>query len=189
MKAEEYKQASCPVDEIAAYIDGELDLGAELELEFHLAECSVCADELREQRQFLCGLDSSLRGEDQIELPADFAKVIVANAESSVEGLRRPRELYNAFFICVALSIFVLFAMGADATQMVEGVRAIYERTGVVLGFFGHLVYSLFLGIVIILRSLAAQVRFDQADMLPIVSVIAISLLLASRKLLLTRRT
>src|SRR2546423_3864915 len=93
----------CPTDEIAAFIDGEMDPVREFELETHLALCEICSLELNQQKQFLCGLSSSLKHEDEIELPANFAKLIVANAESTVTGLRRPRERFNAIFICAGL--------------------------------------------------------------------------------------
>src|SRR5690349_12215641 len=107
---------NCPSYEIAAYIDGELDQSRELELSMHFAACDVCSQELNQQKQFLCELDAGLKGE--IELPSDFAKTVIANAESTVSGLRRPRERFNALFICAALSLFALFALGPDAGKV-----------------------------------------------------------------------
>ncbi|MEP6944588.1 MAG: zf-HC2 domain-containing protein, partial [Acidobacteriota bacterium] len=67
----DFNELECPSYEIAAYIDGELDAGREHELEIHFAECQLCSVELTQQKQFLCGLSSSLRSEGEIELPAD----------------------------------------------------------------------------------------------------------------------
>src|SRR5438445_5520441 len=102
----------CPTDEIAAYIDGEMDAAREFELETHLAACEICSLELNQQKQFLASLNSSLKHEGDLELPANFTKLIVANAESTVSGLRRPRERFNAMFICAGLFLFALFALG-----------------------------------------------------------------------------
>ena len=137
----------CPSDEIAAYIDGELSPKRELELDAHFVECSGCADELNQQKQFLCQLDLSLKHGNDLDLPADFAKTIVANAESTVMGLRRPRERFNAVFICSGLFLFVLFVSGPDAGQVVRGVSVVFEQAMAVGSFFGHLIYSVFIGV------------------------------------------
>ena len=102
----------CPSEEIAAYIDGEIELVRESELDVHFAACPICSDELNQQKEFLCRLNSSLKQEGDLELPANFTKLIVVNAESTVSGLRRPRERFNAIFICAGLFLFVLFALG-----------------------------------------------------------------------------
>ena len=151
----------CPVDDIAAYIDGELDAAGEREMDAHFAECSACAEELNLQKQFLCSLESSLKQEDGLELPADFTKHVVANAESSVAGLRPARERFNALFICAALLLFVLFALGADARRALEGATGVVDQIAAVGSFFGHFVYSFFLGVIIIMRAFGMQIRPD----------------------------
>ena len=70
----------CPTGEIAAYIDGELSPREELDLEMHFAVCRLCAAELNEQKKLLCALDFALEDEREIELPENFARVIVAAA-------------------------------------------------------------------------------------------------------------
>jgi anti-sigma factor RsiW len=144
---------TCPSDEISAYIDGELSAARELELDLHFTSCKACNNDLNDLKQFLRGLDDTLRFEGDLDLPKDFTKVVVANAESSVTGLRRPRERFNAIFICAALSLFILFALGAQA-------QTLLEQTTAVAGFFGHLVYSFFIGLAIIVRSVASQSEF-----------------------------
>lgn len=178
----------CPSDEIASYIDGELKLERELELDAHFAECAVCSEELNQQKQFLCELDSSLKHDNQVDLPANFTKTVVANAESAVSGLRRPRERFNAIFICAALFLFILFALGADADRLLSSVGVVFEQVIAVGGFFGHLFYSIFIGVAIILRSFAAQVRFDLATMAAVTATLVLSLMFVSRRLLRMRR-
>lgn len=179
---------SCPADEIAAYIDGELDSLRELELEAHFAGCEICALELNQQKVFLSSLDLSLKHEREFELPANFTRSIVANAESTVRGLRRPSEVFNALFICAGLALFVLFAAGAEAGNLFTGLSAIFEQIAAVSGFFGHLVYSVFVGLAIIIRTFAAQFQFGVSAII-IVSVIfgGVSLFV-SRKVLHARR-
>lgn len=146
----------CPSYEIAAYIDGELDAAREVELDLHFASCGICTDELNHQKHFLCTLNSSLRNEAEIDLPKDFTKQIVANAESHVVGLRGERERFNAIFIIAALLLFVLFALGADAGSLFSGIKNLAEQFVAVGGFLGRLVYSFFVGSIIILRTFAA---------------------------------
>ena len=97
---------NCPLDDIASYVDGELSPDEETEFEAHLAGCETCRTELNHQKEFLFALSSSLESENDIPLPKDFTRTIVANAESRVSGLRRPRERFTAIFICAVLFIF-----------------------------------------------------------------------------------
>lgn len=179
---------SCPADEISAYIDGEIDLTRQLELDDHFAGCEVCSRELNQQKQFLRNLDVGLGREGEMELPANFTKLIVANAESTVCGLRRPRERYNALFICSGLLVFALFALGAEAGKLFQGLAAMLEQAAAVCTFFGHLIYSSFIGLGIILRSLFAQFQFDAAAALAMTMIVGVISLFISRQLLKTRR-
>jgi len=172
----------CPSDEIAAYIDGELDVTREIYLDAHLVTCAACSEELNLQKQFLCELDAGLRVEGEFSLPADFTKTIVANAESTVSGLRRPREQFNALFICAGLFLFALFTLGADAAKIFNGLVVAVEQVAAVGSFFGHLVYSIFLGLAIVVRSFAVQFRFDLIIAVLLTAAIAASLMFASRR-------
>jgi anti-sigma factor RsiW len=167
--------------EISAYIDGELTPSREFELELHFAACRSCTAELNEQKQFLCSLNSTLKNEQEIELPADFAKHIVANAESSVSGVRRPRELYNAVFICVGLGLFVLFALGADASKLFGGFFGFAEQAAIAVGLLGRIVYSIFYGAVIVVRLVASALEGDFAIALGVAAVV-IAMIYVSRK-------
>jgi anti-sigma factor RsiW len=178
----------CPSDEIAAYIDGELSPKRELELDAHFVECSGCANELNQQKQFLCQLESSLKQGNDLELPADFTRTIVANAESTVSGLRRPRERFNALFICAGLFLFVLFASGADAARILRGVTVMFEQLMAVGGLFGRLIYSVFIGVSIVLRAFATQIRFDLATGVVLAAVSAAAIMYISRRVMRLRR-
>jgi anti-sigma factor RsiW len=174
----------CPVQEISAYIDGELDEVRERELEAHLESCPECQADLNAQKQFLCELDMRLREGDEVELPANFAKQIVVNAESSVAGLRPSRERYNALFICAGLLLFALFAMGAEAGRFINSGLESMERTAVVGGFVGHVVYSIVLGFVVVLRSFASQVHLGDLGGVGLAVFLCVSIAVVSRKFL-----
>ena len=179
----------CSANEIAAYIDGELDSLRELELEAHFAGCEICALELNQQKQFLSSLYLSLKHEKEFELPANFTRSIVANAESKVSGLRRPRERFNALFICVALSLFVLFALGPDVGNLFGRMAVVLDQIAAVAGFFGHIIYSFFVGAGVVLRTLGGQVPFPAAFSFVLFGVFAAIFLVFSRMLIRFRRT
>jgi hypothetical protein len=168
----------CPSTDISSYIDGELDLRREAELDAHLSACTACKAEMTRQKQFLRCLDLSLKGEGDIELPADFTKRIIVGAESNVSGLRRPAEFFNAVFICVGILLFVLFASGPEAV----GLTNIVDQTIAVGGIFVHLFYDLFLGIAVIIRGFATHIRLD------VVMMIVLSIVLSSLTIFLSRR-
>lgn len=151
----------CPSAEISAYIDGELSLQGEMEMETHLAVCGVCTAELNQQKSFLAALSASLENEKEFELPRNFTKTIVANAESRVSGLRRPRERFTAIFISVALFLFVLFALGSDAETVLGVFGMALEKIAAVGAFAFRLFYSVSLGVVVVLRSLSSQLLFS----------------------------
>jgi anti-sigma factor RsiW len=178
----------CPTDEIAAYIDGELSSARELELDAHFVACCDCTAELNEQKQFLHALDASLGAPGEIDLPTDFAKRVVVNAESTVSGLRRPRERFNALFICAGLFLFVLFALGTDTGSLLSSAANFFEQVSAIGGFFAHLVYSVFLGLAIIVRTLAAQFPVQEAFAVVLAgSAFIFFLLLISRRVLRVR--
>jgi anti-sigma factor RsiW len=153
----------CPRAEIAAYIDGELTPHEELGLEMHFAVCRTCAEELNEQKKLLCVLDYALDDKDEIELPENFTKVVVANAESKVRGLRCPRERSRALFVCVALFLLIVVGLGAETSKTVAAFGGVGERFLAVGGFFVHLIHDLTIAASVILRSLCVQYVFKSA--------------------------
>lgn len=160
---EKHRLSVCPVEYIAAYIDGELDAVREAEIESHFDACAECSLELNLQKQFLCDVSSGLKHESDIDLPRDFAKKIAVNAESSVSGLRRPRERFNAVFICAALALFALFALGGDAGNLLNLAYGVVEQIAAVGSLLGQVLYSFFLGVAIVLRAIAARTGFEVA--------------------------
>ncbi len=174
----------CPSIEISSYIDGELSPRQELELELHIAGCKTCSDELNEQKKLLCAINASLKDEREFELPANFTKVVVANAESRVSGLRRPRERFNAAFICSALGLFVLFALGAEAANVLSGLVRIVDQAAAIAGLAARLVYDFSIGAIVILRSLSSQFLFGSTLLFLLPGLLAFALLVFSRVVL-----
>jgi anti-sigma factor RsiW len=175
----------CPRPDIAAYIDGELKPAEELAFEIHLASCSVCSHELNEQKVFLAALNSTLEMEHEVELPQNFTKVIVANAESRVSGLRRSGERFNAVFICGALLLFVLFGLGGDAIAMMGNASNILNQAFSVLGMAGHMFLNIVVGTTLILKSISSQLVFGSAGTLFLLAIVFCALLVAFSRLML----
>ena len=135
------KISTCLTDDIAAYVDGELEPAHESLLEAHLADCGACSLYLNEQKRFLRDLDLSLKHEGDLELPVNFAKTVAVSAESSVAGLRRPIELFNTIFICVGVIVFLLFFSGWNAGGLGKSFSTAIDQLVVVGSFFGHVAY------------------------------------------------
>ncbi len=166
----------CLHSQLAAYIDGELSPREELELELHLAGCVNCAAELNEQKKLLCVLDVALERENEIELPVNFTKVLVATAESSVSGLRRPQERFKALFICAALFLAVLIGLGSETEAVFGSFWKFGEQLLAVGGFALHLIYDISIGVTVIMRSLTRHLVFGSS--LPLVFLIGILFIL-----------
>lgn len=111
----------CQSEQIAAYLDGELDDAARLPFEAHLKECSACGAELVEQRRLLCALDSVLSRGSDLPLPANFARMVAAHAESDMSGVREHREHGRALRLCVLLTVASLALLGVAARVLVFG--------------------------------------------------------------------
>ncbi len=174
--------------EIAAYLDCELDPARESEFEAHLAECTRCSDILNQQKAFFCGLNASLGNDKGIDLPANFAKSVVANAESTVSGLRRPRERFNALFICAGLFLFALFALGAGAGDLFGQLSAGVDQIFAIGGMIGRFVYSILGGLLVIIRSFSSQFQIGFLATATVGLVFAFATLLLSRMVIRIRR-
>lgn len=161
---------NCPSPDVSAYLDGELSSQAELELEMHVAVCRTCSDELNLQKSFLNALGSTLDPENDIDVPRNFAKSVVTNAESRVSGLRHPHERRNAGIICVALIVLSVIALGSKTESAFAAVTTIVETFFMVGEWAWHFVYDIALGSTIVFRSLASAFLFD--------STVAVALLL-----------
>lgn len=181
-------QGDCPRDEIAAYLDGELNPQAELALEMHFAVCPACLKELNEQKKLLCVLDFALEEKGEIELPENFTRVVVTNAESKVTGLRCPRERSRALFVCAALFLLITFGLGTETTKTFVSLGAIGEKFFAVGGFFVHLIHDITIAVTVILRSLCLQFVFKSAVTAAVLGIFFVLSLLIFSRLIRSRR-
>jgi predicted anti-sigma-YlaC factor YlaD len=109
----------CQVEQIAAYLDGELDASAGALFEDHLQGCSFCNAELNAQRLFVCELDSALTLTPDLPVPRNFAQIVAARAESDMSGVRESVEHRRALRFCLVLAIASFALLGAAAIKTV----------------------------------------------------------------------
>ena len=121
---------NCPREEIAAYLDGELDGDMATSFEAHVERCSDCAAELRSQRQLLCTLEAAFGTARHIELPENFTRVVAAHAENDMRGLRHKVERRRALQLCAALLFTAFLLLGAASNNLIfQPARAFLRIT------------------------------------------------------------
>ncbi len=183
------ENVDCPRDEIASYIDGELSPSEETDFDKHLAECGDCRTELKHQKAFLFALNASLESEDDIPLPKNFTRTIVANAESRVTGLRRPRERFTAIFICAALFFFALFALGGEAEIVWTAIGSVAEKVVAVGSFVTRLAFNVSYSVAVVARSLFSHVNVSWMIATTLILLSGVALVFFSRSFIRGSRT
>lgn len=161
-----WKQHGCQSEDIAAYLDGELDVSAALLFERHLKECAPCVAELQEQQRLLWTLDFALGGRqaDDIELPVNFSQVVAAHAQSDLSSLRSERaERGRALRLCLALGVasFALLGGAAVSESVLKPLSLLIRHAGTILAFFGRALYNLGAGLAVIARAVGGHTVFE----------------------------
>ena len=111
------KEQTCASENIAAFIDGELEVKERMAFEAHLGACDRCSFELLEQKQFMCELDSALAGPFELEVPHNFARIVSVRAESDMRGVRAASEHKRAFYYVALLALSAFALLGVTASQ------------------------------------------------------------------------
>ena len=165
---------NCPAEEISAYIDGELAADVEVALESHVSVCEICRRELNDQKGFLLALSDTLEREIPIELPENFTRSVVVNAESKVSGLRDRKQRSSAFMIGAVLLLFAAVAVGSLTgvfSPLTLALDKLLALGGAILQVVGDLLYA----IAAMFRSIVQTQTFSTA-----LTYIAISLAVVS---------
>jgi predicted anti-sigma-YlaC factor YlaD len=143
----------CHSEQIAAYLDGELDGDSSFRLEEHIKECSRCTAELTEQRRLLCAFDSALGQSGELPLPRNFARIVAAHAESDMRGVREHAEHKRALRYCALLAVASFALLGAASSNLVFGVgRALVHRVSGVFDLVWTTAYDAVAGMAVISR-------------------------------------
>jgi anti-sigma factor RsiW len=127
---------TCQLEDVAAYLDGELAGAALDRFEHHAKTCQTCATELRAQRQLLCTLDVAFSDSRSFDLPNNFTRVVTARAENDLSAMRNGRERKRALQLCVLLAL-VAFALLGAATQtiVIDPVRSFFRVARILFDF------------------------------------------------------
>lgn len=158
------ERAACPREEIAAYLDGELDARARLRFEAHLKDCRTCSEELQEQRRLLCALDMALGANDSaIPLPQNFAQIVAAHAESDMSGVRGRMEGRRALRLCLALALlsFIMLGGASLSSSVLAPLKAFARFASSIFGLIWHALYDAGTGVAVVLRALARRFIFE----------------------------
>lgn len=153
MKSRPIETEGCPLEEVAAYLDGELDGAAQESFEAHLKTCANCSTELRAQRQLLCTLDLAFNESRAFDLPHNFTRVVAAHAEHDLSGMRRKGERRRAIQLCAMLALVSFGLLGAASRTVVfDPVRSFFRVAGSLFGLLWQAVFDAGTGIAIIVR-------------------------------------
>lgn len=154
--AAKHSSTLCRSEEIAAYLDGELEDAARAQFEQHSLECASCREQLREQKRLLCTLDFALGHDSALPvLPVDFARVVAAHAQSDMSGVRSRDEHKLAFWLCVMLAsaaATLLIGAAALSESVIAPLRAVAKPLVMLIGIFWHTIYNAGAGLVVISR-------------------------------------
>ena len=124
----------CQLEDVAAYLDGELTGVALDAFEQHVRSCAGCAVELRTQRQLLCTLDVAFNDARSFHLPNNFARVVTAHAENDLTGMRNRRERQRALQLCAVLALVSFGLLGAATRAIVfDPLRSFFRVTRVLV--------------------------------------------------------
>jgi hypothetical protein len=181
-------RSACQSEEIAAYLDGELDSVVRQLFEEHLKECRSCASSLEEQKRLLCMLDFALGssgGQSALPLPKDFAQLVAVRAESDMSGVRRSSEHGVALRVCAVLTLVAFGLLGGAAMSeaVVRPTLALFRHGAIILDFTWRVLYDAGAGLTVISRDLGGHWLFESHPL-----VLLGSLLLAVALVLLLHR-
>jgi len=154
-------EANCQVEDVAAYLDGELGGQALERFEVHLKSCVDCAAELRAQRQLLCTLDAAFGESNSFRLPHDFTRVVTARAESDLMGVRDKSERRRALQLCAILTLLSVALLGAAVRALVlDPVRSFLRITASFANFAWQAIYQATSGAAVVVRVIGRAILF-----------------------------
>ena len=174
----------CRADEIAAYLDGELEPTRAARFEEHVRGCADCAAQLSAHEEVLNALDAALADEPALSLPQNFSQVIIAHAQSDMRGVRSAAERGRALRWCLALAAasFLLLGGVAAARPSFAPVASAARFVGGLCAILWRALYDAGAGLAVIARTLGGHLIYESHA-----GGIAALLLLASAVVLLAR--
>jgi anti-sigma factor RsiW len=178
---------TCKTENIAAYIDGDLEPALRSGLEEHIKQCAHCAAELREQQRFMCELDSALASPFDLAVPANFARVVAVHAESDMRGARDAGERKRALRFCIILALAAFALLGfASSKAVLLNLRSVAGKVVGALTLFAQTVFDAAAGLIVLSRVLSRGLIADSrlagvVGLLLVVLAVGVLSLLISR--------
>jgi len=153
----------CQLEDVAAYLDGELSEAGVNRFEDHLRSCLDCANELRAQRQLLCTLDVAFNGNRSFQLPHDFTRIVTARAESDLSGMRNKHERRRALKLCAVLALVSFALLGAAARTVVfDPLSTLFRISRTVLQLAWQAASEAVMSATVLMRVIVRAVLLDQ---------------------------
>lgn len=153
----------CQLEDVAAYLDGELSEAGVNRFEDHLKSCLECANELRAQRQLLCTLDVAFNGTRSFQLPHDFTRIVTARAESDLSGMRNKHERRRALKLCAVLALVSFALLGAAARTVVfDPLSTLFRISRTVLQLAWQAASEAVMSATVLMRVIVRAVLLDQ---------------------------
>jgi hypothetical protein len=144
----------CESDQIAAFVDDELEPARRLKFEEHVRACDSCARELRAQRMFMRELDTALAGRFDLEVPPNFAKVVAVHAENDMRGVRDRAEHRKALRYCIVLGLLAFALLGVASSRALLGsVQSFFRGIFGIISLLGKTVYDAMSGVSVLARA------------------------------------
>lgn len=172
----------CERNLIAAYVDGELEADATVLFEEHLESCAPCRAELRAHQLFVCELDAALTETGEIQVPAEFSRMVAARASSDMRGVRTRSENRKALGICLILALGGFALLGATARDAIFMIAEKFVSTFFgVAGFISTVVYDTVAGLAVIFRVLSRKIIVESGSLGPVLVLLAVAILILSR--------
>lgn len=146
----------CEPENIAAYIEGDLEPAAYAVFEEHLKACDRCVVELQEQRRFMCELDSAFRAPFELAVPTNFAQVVAVHAESDMRGMRNTTEHKRALQLCLLLGLAAFILLGTAASKAeIAGFASAVNKIAGIFGLIARSIYEAISGVASLARLLS----------------------------------
>jgi anti-sigma factor RsiW len=177
---------TCQVQNVAAYLDGELPATVADSFEQHVKECPACAGELRIQRQLLCTLEVAFNDSRSFALPDNFTRAVTVRAENDLRTIRHRQERKRAIQLCVMLAGISFALLGAAARAVVfDPVRSFLRTARVLFDFAWQATADAGATVLVLIRMIGRAVVESQSGsrllltLTFVISLVCLSLLIA----------
>jgi hypothetical protein len=180
----------CNLEDIVAYLDGELIGSALTRFEAHVESCQFCRSELTLQRQFFCELDAAISDEADAPAPVGFSRIITAHAQMDMRGVRSKTEHYRAVRLMIVLALAAFAFLGATAITVISsGARVITLTVSSLIRFFASALYDAGASGVVISRVISRKYLLESGSLVWLIMVLVLFLLVLSGLMLSYHRT